>query len=62
MPAQTQKKYNQLIEDLVSPRANGVQSLIDMLRAPGQGSNAQVEYALSGLSHYVMAKGQESTV
>lgn len=60
MPAQTQQKYNQLIEDLVSTGANGVQSLVDMLHAPGQGSNAQVEYALSGLSHYVMAKGQES--
>ncbi|MDD4514385.1 family 16 glycoside hydrolase [Massilibacteroides sp.] len=60
MPAQTQKKYDKLIADLVSTGDAGVQSLIDMIHAPGKGSNAQVDYALSGLSHYVMAKGQES--
>lgn len=60
MPAETQKKYDKLIADLVSTGESGVQSLIDMIQAPGKGNNAQVEYALSGLSHYVMAKGQES--
>jgi len=60
MPAGTQKKYDKLIADLVSTGDAGVQSLIDMIQSPGKGSNAQVEYALSGLSHYVMAKGQEN--
>ena len=31
-----------------------------MINAPGKGSNAKVDYALSGLSHFVMAKGQEN--
>ncbi|WP_085535802.1 DUF1080 domain-containing protein [Massilibacteroides vaginae] len=60
MPAETQQKYNKLIAELVSTGETGVQSLVDMIQAPGKGNNAQVEYALSGLSHYVMAKGQES--
>ncbi len=60
MPAETQQEYDKLIAELVSTGETGVQSLIDMIQAPGKGSNAQVEYALSGLSHYVMAKGQES--
>ena len=60
MPAETQKKYDKLIADLVSTGEAGVQSLVDMIQAPGKGNNAQVEYALSGLSHYVMAQGQES--
>lgn len=60
MPAETQKKYDKLIAELISAGETGVQSLIDMMQPPGKGHNARVEYALSGLSHYVMAKGQES--
>lgn len=60
MPAETQKKYDKLIADLISTGETGVQSLVDMIQAPGKGNNAQVEYALSGLSNYVMAQGQES--
>lgn len=60
MPAETQKEYNKMIEDLVSTGETGVQSLIDMMHAPGKGNNAKVEYALSGLSNFVAADGQES--
>lgn len=60
MPAKTQKKYDKLIAELVSTGETGVQALVDMMQAPDKGANAQVEYALSGLSHYVMAQGQES--
>lgn len=60
MPAQTQAEYNQLINDLASTGEDGVLALIKRINAPGQGSNAQVDYALSGLTHYVMAKGEES--
>lgn len=59
MPAKQQTEYNKLINDLSSTGETGVMMLVDMINAPGKESNAQVEYALSGLSHYVMAKGQE---
>lgn len=59
LPAETQEKYNKLIAELAATGDAGVQTLIDLIQAPGKGSNAQVDYALSGLSFYVMAKGQE---
>lgn len=60
MPAQEQKAYNELIGQLSAADEGAVQTLIGMINAPGKGSNAQVDYALSGLSHYVMAKGKEN--
>ncbi len=60
MPADIQTKYNQLMNDLKGAGDEGVQLLVDMINAPGQGSNAQVDYAISGLTHYVSAKGEES--
>ncbi|MDD3063106.1 MAG: DUF1080 domain-containing protein [Massilibacteroides sp.] len=60
LPAQTQKKYDQLINELISTGDAGIQKLVDMIQAPGKGSNAQVDYALSGLTHYVMGLGDES--
>lgn len=60
MPADQQDNYNKLISDLASTGEEGVLRVIDMIKAPGQGTNSPIEYALSGLSHYVMAQGQES--
>lgn len=60
MPAAEQAQYNQLINDLSAAGEEGVTMLVDRINAPGKGSNAQVDYALSGLTHYVMAKGNES--
>ena len=60
MPANEQKSYNDLIGQLSQAGDQAVQTLIGMMNAPGKGSNAKVDYALSGLSHYVMAKGEES--
>lgn len=59
MPADKQAEYNKLISDLGSTGEEGVLTLVKMINAPGKGSNAQVDYALSGLTHYVMAKGGE---
>lgn len=59
MPARDQALYNQLIRDLATAGEDGIEQLISQLNAPGQGSNASVEYALSGLTHFVMAKGEE---
>ena len=56
MPAEQQAEYNKLINDLSSTGEEGVL----MINAPGKGSNSNVDYALSGLTHYVMAKGEEN--
>lgn len=59
MPADQQAEYNKLINDLSSTGEEGVLMLVNMINAPGKGSNSNVDYALSGLTHYVMAKGEE---
>lgn len=58
MPAQKQAEYNKLIGELKGTGEEGVLMLAGKL---GEGSNAQVEYALSGLTHFVMAKNEESS-
>ena len=60
MPAGQQETYNDLIGQLSQAGDDAVQVIVGMINAPGKGSNAQTDYALSGLSHFVMAKGQES--
>ena len=60
MPAAKQAEYNKLIKELSSTGEEGVLMLIDRINPPGKGSNSNVDYALSGLSHYVMAKGEEN--
>lgn len=60
MPAEKQAKYNQLIQDLSSNGEASVLALVKKINAPGDGSNAPVDYALSGLTHYVSVKGKES--
>ena len=60
MPANKVSTYNGLMKDLVSTGEEGVQLLIQRFNAPGNGSNAAVDYALSGLSNFVMQKGEES--
>jgi len=60
MPAQQTNQYNSMIKDLASTGEEGVLQLVKMINPPGKGSNAPVEYALSGLSHYVSADGQDA--
>ena len=61
MPANNQADYNKQINDLVSTGEEGILTLTRMLNAPGQGSNAKVEYALSGLANYVSGIENEKT-
>ncbi|MDR2954159.1 MAG: DUF1080 domain-containing protein [Prevotella sp.] len=61
MPAQKGDQYNKYMKDLASAGEEGVLQLIQMMNPPGKGSNANIDYALSGLSHYVSAEGQESS-
>ena len=60
MPAQQTEQYYSQIKDLASTGEEGILQLVRMMNLPGKGSNAQVEYALSGLSHYVSAEGMEA--
>ncbi len=60
MPAQNQETFNSLMNDLAESGEEGVLTLTQMLKAPGQGNNAQVEYALSGLTAFVSAPGHEA--
>ena len=50
MPAGNGQNFNSLMSDLASTGADGVRSLVSMLKAQGQGDNANVQYAISGLS------------
>lgn len=60
MPAAKPAEYNQLMKELMASGEEGILQLIGMMNAPGKGSNASVEYALSGLTYYVMAQGEET--
>ncbi|OAV73035.1 hypothetical protein Barb6_00595 [Bacteroidales bacterium Barb6] len=59
MPADNQEVFNKQMGDLAAAGEEAVLLLTDMLKAPGQGSNAQAEYALGGLTAFVTAEGQE---
>ncbi|MDR1500439.1 MAG: HEAT repeat domain-containing protein [Tannerellaceae bacterium] len=60
LPAATASEYGRQLDVLISMGEEGILMLSDMLRPPGEGDNSKVEYALSGISYYVMAKGDES--
>ncbi|MDR0757188.1 MAG: DUF1080 domain-containing protein [Tannerella sp.] len=60
LPADNQKTFDELMRDLASTGEEGILALAKQLNAPGQGSNAVVEYALSGVAHYVSAEGSET--
>lgn len=53
LPAQTQTEYNTIIADLVSTGEEGILLMAKRMNPPGKGSNASIEYALSGVSRYV---------
>jgi hypothetical protein len=60
IPAKDRKQYDQLMKDLAATGEEGILSLTSKLNAPGKGSNAAVEYALSGIAHYVGGAGDEN--
>lgn len=53
MPAQTSDKYNQLMDEMASTGAEGIEMLIGMLAPSDQGKNATFEYAINGIVNYV---------
>ncbi|MDR3340800.1 MAG: DUF1080 domain-containing protein [Candidatus Symbiothrix sp.] len=60
MPAQRTNQYYNLIKELSTTGEEGVLQLVGMLNPPGKGSNANVEYALSGWVRYATGEGLET--
>ncbi|MDR1331029.1 MAG: DUF1080 domain-containing protein [Tannerella sp.] len=60
LPADNPARYNELMRDLAETGEEGVLTLTGQMNAPGRGSNAAVEYALSGIAHYAAAEGNET--
>jgi HEAT repeat protein len=60
LPADNLKDYNDLMQDLAGTGEEGILALAKQMNAPGKGSNATVEYALSGIAHYAATKGDET--
>jgi hypothetical protein len=60
LPADNQADYNNQLNDLASTGEEGILLLIQKVNPPGKGSNALVDYALSGLAHYVSEPGREA--
>lgn len=61
LPADNQNTYNGLIKDLCTTGEEGVLALIGQMNPPGKGSNAQLDYALSGMSRFVTGEGQSAS-
>ena len=60
MPAQDLESYQMLIGDLCSVGEEAVLTLVKMMNPPGGGSNEQIDYALSAMSHYATGEGRET--
>lgn len=60
LPGKKQKNYNSAMADLASTGTEGVVQLAGMLVPADKGKNSTVEYALYGLTSYVMAPGHEA--
>ena len=59
-PFNKPKDYNKSMETLLSTKEEGVIQLVDMMKAPADGDNAKIEYALSGLTHFAATKSEEA--
>lgn len=59
LPAQTPALYNELMEELATTGSAGILEMAGMLVPATEGANTSVEYALSGIVHYVTEQGHE---
>ena len=57
IPTQDGETYQNLMKDLCSTGEEGVLTMVKMLNPPGKGSNATIDFALSGMSHYATGEG-----
>jgi HEAT repeat protein len=60
LPADNREDYQKQLDAILSTGEEGIITLVKMLRAPGQGDNTKVEYALSGITNYVSGKADQS--
>ena len=60
MPAVQQDNYNNLISDLSKTGDEGIQMLVTRLASSAEERNAQVEYAISGLTNYASEQGRDA--
>lgn len=60
LPAETPDVYNTLMQELASTGASGISELAGMLVPAAQGANSHIEYALSGVAHFVTGEGHEA--
>ncbi|MDR1517701.1 MAG: DUF1080 domain-containing protein [Dysgonamonadaceae bacterium] len=60
MPPRNGDEYTKMMKDLASTGEEGILSLVGKLNAPSKGSNANIEYALNGISHYVRGANDET--
>lgn len=60
LPAPQQDTYNNVIGELASTGAQGIEQLTSMLVPAADGKNNKVEYALNGIVAYVCAPGHEA--
>lgn len=61
LPASNQNDYNKIIEELISTGEEGVLQLVGMMEPQGSTINSTLEYALSGITHFVGNNKDEST-
>jgi len=59
MPASNQDELNQMMKDLLTAGEDAILFICRQLNPPEKGSNANAEYALSGLSYYVSKNTDE---
>lgn len=59
LPASKRKAYDEAMADLASTGSEGIQQLASMLVPADKGKNSTIEYALYGVTAYVMAPGRD---
>lgn len=59
-PVEKPDTYNQLMAELASTGAKGIEDIALMLTPAAKGQNAQIEYALYGLTAYSVEPGHEN--
>ncbi len=60
MPAQNSETYNALMKDIASTGEDGIIMMARMMNENISGNNSIMEYAINGLSYYVMGLGDEN--
>ena len=60
LPAEKPEQYKQVMTSLLESGEEGLISLIKMMDSSGKKSNAQIEFAISGLTNFVVNDTKKS--